>query len=61
MRPLLNVNLLALAGVAFSVGNIVAQSNGDETIVNITPRSRNPLGKAETGPRANGCGSHTGH
>ncbi len=53
MRPVSNVGLIALAGATLAVGNIVAQSTGQESMVNITPRQRNPAGNADTGPRAN--------
>jgi Ca-activated chloride channel family protein len=53
MRPVSNVGLIALAGVTLAVGSVVAQSTGQESMVNITPRPRNPAGNAETGPRAN--------
>jgi Ca-activated chloride channel family protein len=53
MRPVSNVGWIAIASVTLVVGNIVAQSTGQESMVNITPRQRSPAGKADTGPRAN--------
>src|SRR5580704_5208868 len=53
MRPLSDVGFLTLASVTFAVGNIVAQSTGQESMLNITPRPTNPVGKAEIGPSAN--------
>src|ERR1700739_4960265 len=53
MRPLSNARFLMLASLTLVVGNIVAQSTGQESMVNITPRQRSPAGKADTGPRAN--------
>jgi len=53
MRPVSNVSLITLAGLTLAVGNMVAQSTGQESMVNITPRPRSPAGNAETGPRAN--------
>lgn len=52
VRQLLNIGLLLLTGLTLAVGNIVAQSNADTALVNISPRSRGPVDKAETGPRA---------
>ena len=53
MRPVSNVGLIALAGATLTVGNVVAQSAGLESMINITPRQRSQAGNADTGPRAN--------
>lgn len=53
MRSLSNVGLITLAGLTLALGNMVAQSTGQESMVNITPRAKNPVAQSETGPGAN--------